>query len=344
MTTLNWAKDPSAPNAPNVDNAVGNPNGGSGGACGTNGTGGTINLSTLPGSALIYVDGNVTVQDAATNPGFAGFATIVAGDDTGTGPMQWSKVTANLSAGSKTACVGSDPGWAGESTGVGVTDSAGVLPAGTTVKVATGGWWCNYQLTFSQAPTMSASSDIIGPPGAGNIIIGGPITYPYSVNGAQHVLTTTTHCDPAWGTGGGVPAGYCPRSDPYDALGLVADYYVQILHTANSCPSPPLTVEAALLALTNSVYAENWTGGALCHLDLFGAIGQDFRGPVGLIGYSGYEKEYYYDTSLQTVWPPYYLQATSSGWEPVGYAEGRAGAASRALAGVAYAAGCGSQC
>jgi hypothetical protein len=182
-----------------------------------------------------------------------------------------------------------------------------------------------------------------GTPNAGDIYIKYSVAYP-----AADVQTTTTNCSGnPWNGGGGIAAGVCPRTDASDALGLVAQYFVQYRSAPSSCTGTPFTVEAAILALTDSAYVNNWTSGGWdgsCYLDIFGAIGQNFRGPVGTSGPSGYLKEYYYDNSLATIWPPYYLAATSSGWEPVGYAEGKAGATSRALAGVAYASACGTSC
>ncbi|HTW08795.1 MAG TPA: hypothetical protein VME46_14870, partial [Acidimicrobiales bacterium] len=283
-TTLKWWANASAPNSPNVDNATangGNPNGGSGGACGTSGATSahpsTVTVSSLK-SALIYVDGNVTVSTPASNTCGtytstdnceAGFLTIIAGDDTAVGAAEW----------------GSNPS-------------------------------------------------------AGDIYLGDSIAYPNT-----DVSTTAVNCPAGvWAQGGGIANNTCPRSDPADALGLVAQYFIQYPQAPNNCPGTPYTIDAALLTLTDSVYADNWGNGGPCTLNVFGAIGQNFRGPVGTSGPSGYEKDYYYDTSLETLWPPYYLASTSSGWEPFGYAEGKPGTAQRALANVNYAAACGAAC
>jgi hypothetical protein len=69
-TTLTWTSDGSAPHPAQVDNTANNPN-----TCTS-----PISVGNLK-SALIYVNGNVTVKGAA-----AGFLTIVAGDDNTEGP------------------------------------------------------------------------------------------------------------------------------------------------------------------------------------------------------------------------------------------------------------------
>jgi hypothetical protein len=51
------------------------------------------------------------------------------------------------------------------------------------------------------------------------------------------------------------------------------------------------------------------------------AIAQNFRGPVGTTGGSGYLKNYKYDTSLQTLFPPFFIPPNGATWAPSSYEE-----------------------
>jgi hypothetical protein len=87
------------------------------------------------------------------------------------------------------------------------------------------------------------------------------------------------------------------------------------------------TIDAAILSLTDSFYLPNWTTSRLeGTLTVFGSIAQNNRGPVGT-AYStgaiasGFSKSYHYDTSLQTLWPPYFVPPTSAAWGATTYSE-----------------------
>jgi len=144
---------------------------------------------------------------------------------------------------------------------------------------------------------------------AGDITVAGNIEYPSS------------HIEGAATCGAPTPC------DPDDALGLIGAYFVRVAPGLSN-----VTIDAAILALGGSFYVEGWSEhGFEGTLSVFGSIAQDFRGPVGLVGGTGYIKNYIYDSALVTLWPPYYLSATSATWSPTSYAEERPGCASRAL-------------
>jgi hypothetical protein len=243
-------------------------------------------------------------------------------------------VTGNVTSGSRTVTgLSSTTGLAvGEPV---IADNDNVVPNGVTITALSG-----TTLTMSQAAVGAQSGDALylSPnTTAGDISIEGSIT------SSGSITTTSTDCPSNWSP--------CPETDGTDALGLVAGYFVDLPQAPSgapgSCPNPPLTIEAAMLALSDSVYVapgftEGWTNGGQCYLRVFGSIAQDFRGPVGLVGTAGYIKQYVYDTSLRILWPPYYLSASSATWAPVTYEEGNPGTASRALLGDA--ASCGAQC
>jgi hypothetical protein len=81
------------------------------------------------------------------------------------------------------------------------------------------------------------------------------------------------------------------------------------------------------LSLTDSFYLPNWTTApADGTLTVFGSIAQNNRGPVGTANSSGgvatgFSKSYHYDTSLQTLWPPYFVPPTSAAWGATTYSE-----------------------
>ena len=137
-------------------------------------------------------------------------------------------------------------------------------------------------------------------------------------------------------------------TDTSDALGLIAQNVVKIAHPTNGNNNAPIcnlaliptplatncdysdyTIDAALFAVSDSIYVENWSiGAALGHLNIFGAMAQNYRGPVGTVGGSGYAKAYKYDSSLLALWPPFFMAPTSATWSPTSYSEARPGCAS----------------
>ena len=116
-------------------------------------------------------------------------------------------------------------------------------------------------------------------------------------------------------------------ASPVDkVLGLIANQFVRIYHPVGSgCGSNQagsltnVTVEAAILALQHSFTVDNYYCGApLGELNVFGAIAQKFRGPVGTGGGGGithgYLKDYNYDDRLRLRQPPHFLDPVQSAW------------------------------
>jgi hypothetical protein len=166
--------------------------------------------------------------------------------------------------------------------------------------------------TYSESLTIGAQN---------NLIINGNI-YPTSVEGKL----------------GSAPSGTT-------ALGLIATEYVRIYHpiTEEECvekenkftkkmeqvcsgggeneevvgkeslKSP--WIYAAILSTSHSFIVDNFNQGKhLGNLNIYGAIAQKFRGPVGLTSGQGYDKEYIYDERLATDEPPYFLSPLNAGW------------------------------
>ena len=79
-----------------------------------------------------------------------------------------------------------------------------------------------------------------------------------------------------------------------------------------------------MLSVEHSFIVQNYDVGAasdLGTLNVLGAIGQRFRGAVGLIGTSGYVKNYNYDLRLGYLSPPKYLDPVASSWGEATWAE-----------------------
>jgi hypothetical protein len=128
-------------------------------------------------------------------------------------------------------------------------------------------------------------------------------------------------------------------------LGLIADNFIRIYHpvahnsasdpfncTPQSASQDPLgigvlnkvDVDAAILSLLHSFTVDNYyCGGALGSIDLTGALGQNFRGPVGTTknGGNGYTKNYTYDDRLRYRSPPHFLDPVQSAWRVLRYTE-----------------------
>jgi hypothetical protein len=79
-------------------------------------------------------------------------------------------------------------------------------------------------------------------------------------------------------------------------------------------------VEAAMLALTRSISVQNFNRGqGQDELSVYGAMGQRFRGPVGVgtpgtSGFRGYLKDYEYDWRLRYLSPPHFIEPEQSPW------------------------------
>jgi hypothetical protein len=116
-----------------------------------------------------------------------------------------------------------------------------------------------------------------------------------------------------------------------DLLGLVPTHFMWIYHPVNAASeanmlSTPVTeVDAAILAVSDSFIVQNYNLGAAISsgstnkLTVFGAIAQNYRGPVGTgtttAASTGYLKNYNYDTRFaRGAQPPYFLQPVSTQW------------------------------
>jgi hypothetical protein len=109
-------------------------------------------------------------------------------------------------------------------------------------------------------------------------------------------------------------------------MGLIANNFIRIYHPVNSYPcnsgtgnatgyTTNVQIDAAILSLNHSFWVDNYACGArLGNLIVNGAIAQNFRGPVGTVGATGYTKVYTYDDRLRYRSPPYFLDPIESRW------------------------------
>jgi hypothetical protein len=115
------------------------------------------------------------------------------------------------------------------------------------------------------------------------------------------------------------------RSNDKYVLGLVANNYVRVAHPVDASGNNVTTgthrtmttvkIDAAILSLQHSFIVDNYQKGAkLGKLTVYGAIAQQFRGPVGTSAPTGYEKDYNYDDRLRYRSPPFFLDPVKASW------------------------------
>lgn len=146
-----------------------------------------------------------------------------------------------------------------------------------------------------------------------------------------------------------VPSGTCtqPTGESYDnedGLGLIAENNV-IVNDNNATT----TIDAAMVAISDSFYnaaaSNNCPGGGSGNnpnncpvLTVMGSIAQNTRGVVGYLSGNypgqGYAKNYVYDTSLETLWPPFFIPPAGATWNASNYEECTPGSAGQAVGGT----------
>ncbi|HXB16607.1 MAG TPA: hypothetical protein VNV44_12795 [Solirubrobacteraceae bacterium] len=148
---------------------------------------------------------------------------------------------------------------------------------------------------YEKSLTIAASKDVI---------VNGSI-YPSSVSGKLA----------ASGSSATKPSGTA-------VLGLIGNRFVRVYHPCSGGTNGTGSfkdpwIYAAILATQNSWIVDNSEcGSSEGKLNVFGAIGQDYRGVV-LVGSSGYVKNYEYDDRLATDEPPYFLTPLKAGWKVI---------------------------
>jgi Tfp pilus assembly protein PilX len=122
-----------------------------------------------------------------------------------------------------------------------------------------------------------------------------------------------------------VPSTIKPEEEPKGTavLGLIASEYVRVYHPCEGGENGSESLNgpwiyAGILSTSHSFIVDNFNcGKQLGKLHDYGAIAQDYRGPVGTTGGTGYLKDYKYDNRLATDEPPYFLAPLKAGWRIV---------------------------
>lgn len=157
----------------------------------------------------------------------------------------------------------------------------------------------------------------------GNVYVKGTYSKSLTVAGENDVIVN----------GNVTPTGLAYGSEPPGTavMGLIASHYVRIWHpitganslsgcgTSKNSESWEPWIYAAMLATAHSFVVDNYNCGVEeGHLNVYGAIAQNYRGPVGTTaGPTGYTKNYKYDGRLAVDEPPYFLSPFKSGWKVI---------------------------
>jgi len=114
-----------------------------------------------------------------------------------------------------------------------------------------------------------------------------------------------------------------------DTGGTTGNTNIIGLSAANSIilnPVSNLQIDAAMVALGNSIYLTNWGSQPLLGtLTIYGSMAQEYRGPVGTFNsggiVTGYSKNYNYDARLRFLQPPYFTAPTLPNWTKSSFTE-----------------------
>ena len=181
---------------------------------------------------------------------------------------------------------------------------------------------CAYEYKYSNSDNKAEEEN---EKGCGNVYVKGTYTKSLTVAGENDLIIS----------GNIVPSGLPLGSEPAGTavMGLIASHYVRVYHPINGtdtgtpCSAKNLEpgslsepwIYAALLATSHSFVVDNYNCGTeLGKLHVYGAIAQNYRGPVGYTGGpTGYTKDYKYDGRLAVDEPPYFLSPFKSGWKVI---------------------------
>lgn len=181
---------------------------------------------------------------------------------------------------------------------------------------------CNFKYIWNSSDTSSEEAERIY---CGDVYVKGNYEQPLTIASAADVIVNGNLYPTGLKLANSGEAATKPSGT--DVLGLIANEYVRVYHpcSSNHNGSGSLTspwIYAGILATTHSWLVDNFNcGEPLGKLNVYGAIGQDYRGPVGEGSPSsivhGYSKNYEYDERLATDEPPYFLAPLKAGWKVI---------------------------
>jgi type II secretory pathway pseudopilin PulG len=179
---------------------------------------------------------------------------------------------------------------------------------------------CAYEYKYWKSDTKAEEEE---EKACGNVYVKGTFTKSLTVAGENDLIIN----------GSIVPNGIALGAEPTGTpvVGLIASHYVRVWHpvtgpdstggcgTAKNSESFEPWIYAAILATSHSFVVDNYNCGAEeGKLNVYGAIAQNYRGPVGTTaGPTGYIKDYKFDGRLAVDEPPYFLSPFKSGWKVI---------------------------
>jgi hypothetical protein len=176
---------------------------------------------------------------------------------------------------------------------------------------------CTFKFSESSSDEPDSAAEVSKETGCANVYVSGTYSKPLTI-AAEGELIINGSITPTGVTAGNPPTGTA-------TLGLIATYFVRVYHPCSGTTDGSASLKnpwiyAAILSTSHSFIVDNYRCGSQAKvgtLNVYGAIGQKFRGPVGLVGQSGYLKEYVYDERLATDEPPFFLSPLKAGWKVV---------------------------
>lgn len=170
---------------------------------------------------------------------------------------------------------------------------------------------CSYPFEPTKADTSSEEQEEIN---CGTVYVSGTYSQPLTIAAQNNLIINGNITPTSISKLGEAPSGTT-------TLGLIATEYVRIYHPCGSKGNETGSMEnpwiyAAILSTSHSFLVDNYgCGKHLEELNIYGAIAQKFRGPVGTESGTGYAKDYIYDERLATDEPPYFLSPLNAGWQ-----------------------------
>jgi hypothetical protein len=250
--------------------------------------GGVTNPTTLNPPDPVQPTGSTVRGFPTTNRGLASDTT--ASNDGG-GCLYTGPITATFSGATMSVSIGSTP-----TLDSATAPSSGVQCTGTNIPLPPNGLL--YDETNSGCNQSSCQADPS---------VSGTVTGQVTVGSDENINVTGNLVDSS-------------MNGTTNIIGLSA---------ANSIilsPVSGLTIDAAMVALGNSIYLNSWASQPILGtLQINGSMAQVYRGPVGTFNsggiVSGYTKNYNYDQRLEYLQPPYFTAPTLPNWTKSSFTE-----------------------
>jgi hypothetical protein len=218
-------------------------------------------------------------------------------------------------------------------TNQGVTTTSAALPANGVIYVASDPDTSHGTCQPTQYP---AATNYDEDAACGNVYVSGTYAQSLTIGADNDIIIAPTT------SSGTINWSSADENITYtnDAvLGLIANNFVRVGHkvkrvfdsrgnqtdcdnASTAMDGNDLTVQAAILSLAHSWIVDNYDcGKPLGNLNVFGAIAQLYRGPVGTTAPTGFLKQYVYDDRFHYRSPPHFLSPVDSAWTIIRFNE-----------------------